>query len=703
MTLKSHDLAHIRSVVLAGHAGAGKTTLAEQVLFRAGAIPRLGRVDDGTAHLDYEPEEQKQHRSLSLAVGTFEHGEHEITLVDTPGYPDFVAEMIEGFHAADAALFVIDASGGVEAGPRDGGQGRPRDRAPRPASCSTSATARTRTRRPRSTRCAPTFGNKIAPLHLAIGAADTFSGYVDLVHRKAYRFEGGKEVEIPIPAELADEVARRRDQLLEAAAEADDDVFEKYLGEEEISRRGARRVPPQGRPRVGPGAGAGRLGGEGHRPQRAARRDRPLPPLARGGGPVRRDRQGRQGGRGRGRTAGQLLVRVFKTAADPFVGRLTYLRVLSGTLKSQGAIVQRHEGRGRADRPAAVPPRQGAGAGAGAAGGRDRRGREARRDRDRRHALDPRAPGSCCRRSTSRSPTLQVAIEPVSKGDLDKMGPALQRMLEEEPTARVERSDTGEQILRAIGEAHVAVITERLKRKFGAAIATRTPTVPYRETIRGTTKAHGRYKKQTGGHGMFGDVWIELEPNPAAGVEFADKVVGGSVPKGFFAGIEKGIRETAAEGVFAGLPADRLQGDAVRRVVPPGRLERAVVQDRGLDGAQGRRAPGEARPARADHDTSRSGSPSSTWARSTATSTAAAAACWAWTSPTGMQVITRPRAPGGAVLVRDRAAVADRRPRARSARPSTTTRTCRRTSPRRSSARTRRTGTARATDRVRRA
>ena len=190
----------------------------------------------------------------------------------------------------------------------------------------------------------------------------------------------------------------------------------------------------------------------------------------------------------------------------------------------------------------------------------------------------------------------------MSKGDLDKMGPALQRMLEEEPTARVERSDTGEQILRAIGEAHVAVITERLKRKFGAAIATRTPKVPYRETIRGTTKAHGRYKKQTGGHGMFGDVWIELEPNPAAGVEFADKVVGGSVPKGFFAGIEKGIRETAAEGVLAGLPADRLQGDPLRRVVPPGRLERALVQDRGLDGAQGRRPAGEARAPRADHD-----------------------------------------------------------------------------------------------------
>src|SRR3954453_10617060 len=234
MTLKSHDLAHIRSVVLAGHAGSGKTTLAEQLLFRAGAIPRLGRVDDGTAHLDYEPEEQKQHRSLSLAVGTFEHGEHEITLVDTPGYPDFLAEMVEGFHAADAALFVVDASGGVEAGLEAAVK---TGRATSTAACFVLNKCDRENADPGAALDAlrAEFGTKIAPLHLAIGAAETFTGYVDLVHRKAYRFEGGKEVEIPIPDDLADEVARRRDQLLEAAAEADDAVFEKYLGEEEVS------------------------------------------------------------------------------------------------------------------------------------------------------------------------------------------------------------------------------------------------------------------------------------------------------------------------------------------------------------------------------------------------------------------------------------------------------------------------------------
>ncbi len=552
MTLKSHDLAHIRSVVLAGHAGAGKTTLAEQVLFRAGAIPRLGRVDDGTAHLDYEPEEQKRNQSLSLAVGTFEHGEHEITVVDTPGYPDFVAEMIEGFHAADAALFVMDASAGVEAGLESAvGVARGTNT----AACFVLNKCDRENADPGRAldELRSAFGTKIAPLHLAIGAADTFSGYVDLVHRKAFRFEGGKEVEIPVPAELADEVARRRDQLLEAAAEADDVVFEKYLGEEEITdaeldaclHKGVRESV------LAPVVVASAAKGIGL----TALLDaivRYLPSPEEEGPYAATDRNGKDV-EVPATADGPLLVRVFKTAADPFVGRLTYLRVLSGTLHSQGGVFNSTKGEderigqllylhGKEQEPAAELR-------AGEIGAVAKLGVTETGD-----TLSTREASLHLPPMTFPEPTLLVAIEPQTKSDLDKMGPALQRMLEEETTARVERSETGEQILRAIGEAHVAVITERLKRKFGSSIVTRTPTVPYRETIRGKTQVHGRYKKQTGGHGMFGDVWLELEPSPGNGVEFADRVVGGSVPKGFFAGIEKGIRETAAEGVFAGYP-----------------------------------------------------------------------------------------------------------------------------------------------------
>jgi len=553
MTMKSVDLPHLRSVVLAGHAGAGKTTLAEQLLFRAGAIPRLGRVDDGTAHLDFEPEEQKRRESLSLAVATFEHDGTRITLVDTPGYPDFVAEVIEGFHAVDGAILVMDASAGVEAGlesavalARSGNhptcffinKGDRENADPLAALDALRAS----------------FGSKVAPLQLAIGSAESFSGYIDLVHRRAWRWDGSTEVEIPIPDDLADEVSRRRDQLLEAAAEADDDVLTKYLEGEEISdpeleaclRKGVKEfvLAP-----VLVGSAAKGIGLRGlldaivrYLPSPADE----APAVAREpktGDPIEVPPD----------PSGPLVARVFKTAADPFVGRLTYLRVFSGTLRSQGHVWNANRGEderigqllllhGKEQEPTGELKAGEIGAVAKLAvteTGDTLASKE-------RPLVLPDIPFP--------TPTLMLAIEPQTKADLDKMGSALQRMREEEPTARVERSDAGEQVLVSMGEAHTSVILERLKRKFGAAVVTKVPKVPYRETIRGKAQAHGRYKKQTGGHGMFGDVWIELEPNPGGGVEFSERVVGGSVPRQFFPGVEKGIRETAADGVIAGYP-----------------------------------------------------------------------------------------------------------------------------------------------------
>jgi elongation factor G len=251
---------------------------------------------------------------------------------------------------------------------------------------------------------------------------------------------------------------------------------------------------------------------------------------------------------------GPLVARVFKTTADPFVGRLTYLRVLSGTLQGQGQAW--NSTRGEPERigqllllhgkdQETVGQLHAGEIGAVAKLSVTATGDSLSSSREQAYRLPP---------LSFPIPTLQVAIEPQTKADLDKMGTALQRMLEEEPSARVERSETGEQILLSMGDAHVAVLGERLKRKFGAAIVTKTPRVAYKETIRGKTQSHGRYKKQTGGHGMFGDVWIEIEPNHGGGVEFAEHVVGGTVPKNFFPGVEKGVREAAAEGVLAGYP-----------------------------------------------------------------------------------------------------------------------------------------------------
>ncbi len=552
MTMKSVDLPHLRSVVLAGHAGAGKTTLAEQMLHRAGAIPRLGRVDDGTAHLDFEPEEQKRRESLSLAVGTFEADGTRISLVDTPGYPDFFADVIEGFAAADGAIFVMDASAGVEAGLE---HAVALGRSSGTAACFFINKSDRENANPTAALDAlrASFGNKIAPLQIAIGAAESFEGYIDLVHRKAWRLEGATEVEVPIPDELAGEVATRRDQLLEAAAEADDDVLTKYLEGEEISdpeleaclRKGVKESI------LAPVLVGSAVKGIGLRGLLDAI-VRYLPSPA--------DEAPTRASGKAGATAeipadenGALLVRVFKTTADPFVGRLTYLRVLSGTLRSQahvwnstrdederiGQLLLLH---GKEQEP--IGELKAGEIGAVAKLTVTETG-DTLSSREKPLVLPP---------LVFPEPSLMVAIEPQSKGDLDKMGPALARMLEEEPTVRLERSATGEQVLRTMGEAHNAVIIERLKRKFGAAIVTHTPRVPYKETIRGKTQVHGRYKKQTGGHGMFGDVWIELEPNPDGGVEFAERVVGGAVPKGFFAGVEKGIREAAEGGVIAGYP-----------------------------------------------------------------------------------------------------------------------------------------------------
>jgi elongation factor G len=553
MTAKSVDLPHLRSVVLAGHAGAGKTTLGEQLLFKSGAVGRVGKVEDGTSHLDFEPEEQKRRETLSLAVATFETDGRRVTILDTPGYLDFVAEVISGFEAADGAILVTDATGGVEAGLE---QAVALGRSTGTAACFFINKCDKENADPGRALDAlrTVFGNKIAPLQLAIGAAHDFTGYVDLVHRKAYTLQGGKEVETAIPDGMTDEVARRRDQLLEAAAEADDDVLTKYLEGEEISdpeleaclRKGVKEsiLAP-----VLVGSSATGIGLQ-------ALLDaivRYLPSPADEGAAKAADKTGA--------TVdvdpdpnGPLLVRVFKTAADPFVGRLTYVRVLSGTLHSQGHAWNAGHGgveerigqllllHGKEQEPIGELT-------AGEIGAVAKLSVTATGDtlssKERPLTLPP---------LSFPEPTLIMAIEPQTKLDLDKMGPALQRMLEEEPSARVERSDAGEQILRTLGDAQAAVIIERLKRKFGAAILTHTPRVPYRESIRGKANAHGRYKKQTGGHGMFGDVWIEIEPNPGGGVEFAEKVVGGSVPRNFFPGVEKGIRETAAEGVFAGYP-----------------------------------------------------------------------------------------------------------------------------------------------------
>ncbi|HEV8516352.1 MAG TPA: elongation factor G [Candidatus Limnocylindrales bacterium] len=551
--MKSVDLPNLRNVVLAGHAGSGKTTLAEHLLHTAGATSRLGKVDDGTSTLDFEPEEQKRRFSLSLATCSLEHDGHRVTLLDTPGYADFVGEVVSGFAAADGALIVMDASSGIEAG------------------LETAVTLGRRTGTAALfvlTRCDrenadPTaaldalrsaFGTKIAPLHVAIGKGDGFRGYVDLVHRKAYAYEKGQRQEVPIPEELAAEVGRRRDQLLEAAAEADDDVLTKYLEGEEVSDAELEACLHKGvRERILAPVFVSSAARDVGVPGILDAIVTYLPSPVEGQGSTAVD------GSGKEETLpadpnGPLVVRAFKTAADPFVGRLTYFRVHSGTLRSHDhAWNPNRREEERIGQVLAIQGKDQDAVGeirAGEIGGVAKLVHTQTGDtltsKERPYTL-PDLPFP--------QPNLPMAVDPESKADLDKLSTALARLQEEDRTVRVERQpETGEQVLWAQGDNHFAVITERLKRKFGAAILTRAPRVPYRETIRGRTQVEGRHKKQTGGHGQFGHVWLEIEPNPGGGVAFAQRVVGGVVPRQYFAGVEKGVREVAAKGPLAGYP-----------------------------------------------------------------------------------------------------------------------------------------------------
>ncbi|MEO6349312.1 MAG: elongation factor G [Candidatus Limnocylindrales bacterium] len=547
------DMSRLRNVVLAGHSDSGKTTLAEHLLHTTGAINRLGKVDDETALMDFEPEEHKRKQSLSLAVATTDYNGYEMTFIDTPGYADFAGEVVQGFAAADAAIMTMDASGGVESGTERAialGRGHGTaalfviTRCERENADPTAALDALRA----------SFGNKIAPLHLAIGRADTFRGYIDLVHRKAYTWEKGTRSEVEIPPELTDEVARRRDQLLEAAAEADDDVLTKYLEGVEITdeeldaclHRGVRDsiLAP-----VLVTSAAHEIGIEGLldaiiRYFPSPDEEKPVPAKDDSGKDVEISQD----------AGGPLLAHVFKTTADPFVGRLTFFRVFSGKIAShdhvwnagqdeEERIGQVLRVKGKDTEPVGVIS-------AGEIGAVAKLVHTHTGD-----TLSAREKPFTMAPIEFPPASLPVAVEPQTKADLDKMGAALTRLVEEDPSVRVERqSETGEQLLWAQGESHIAVIVERLKRKFGAAVLTRSPRIPYRETIRSKTQAEGRHKKQTGGRGQFGHVWLEIEPNPEAGVEFGTKVVGGSVPRQFWAGVEKGVRDIAEKGPIAGYP-----------------------------------------------------------------------------------------------------------------------------------------------------
>jgi len=550
----------IRNVALVGHRGSGKTTLAEAILFESGVVNRLGRVEDGTTVCDFEDDEHERGMSIGAAVTSFEHDERKVNMIDTPGEPSFVAEALGALRVVDAAVFVVNAVMGVEVHTER--LWRRADEEGLPRLVFVNMLDRERAdffRALESLKSA--FGQHVVATEIPIGSEHEIRGVIDLIDMTAFEYSGegrGNAKQIEIPEALQAQAEVYRENLMDEVAENSDALMERYLEGEEISHAEIVAALKKGVTEghlfpVTCGVATKNLGT--NRLLQALVEDLPSPAM-RGAARVTR---------GSGEDAeeielapdddAELVAFVFKTTADPYTGRINMLRVCSGVLKSDSHAqnVTRHEkeriGQLSAPEGKEMTPIDELGSGDIGAVAKLKETRAgdvlAAKDTDLRFPpLDLPAP------------VMAFAYEAKTKGDEDKAANAIRRLSEEDPTLDVHRDpQTGEQIIAGLSQIHVEVIVDRMKRRFGAEIVLHPPQVPYIETIRKPAKAHGRYKKQTGGRGQFGDCHIEIEPNEAgAGFEFVNAIKGGSIPGSFIPAVEKGVIETMANGVLAGYP-----------------------------------------------------------------------------------------------------------------------------------------------------
>ncbi|OLB33978.1 MAG: elongation factor G [Ktedonobacter sp. 13_2_20CM_53_11] len=544
--MKVYRAEQIRNVALISHVGAGKTSLVDAALFDSGAVTRQGKVDEGSSISDYDPDELKRHISLNAKVLPVEWKNHKINFIDTPGYADFVGEVKAGLRVADAALVVVTAEKGVEVGTELTWQYADERNLPRMVLINkldrdnTSFDTALKSLRDQ-------FGLKVVPLQIPIGEQSSFRGVVDLISQKGYTFEGGNKVqEIAIPAELQESIGSYREQLIESAVESDDEIMEKFLEGEELSNEEILSVIKKGT-RSGQlipvlcGAGSKNIAVQ-------TLLDAVVDYLPGAADALPEDAKAFDD---------TLSMFVFKTAAAQ-VGTISYFRVYSGTLKpdthvynvqtkADERIGQLITTRGKTQEPATEIPAGDFGAVTKLTN--THTGDTLAGSKDVTTALDP---------INFPEPCYTIAVYPRSQADLDKMGNALNRAAEEDRTLRVTRDpDTAEVLLSGMGESHLQIVIEGIKRKFGVDLESRDQRISYRETIRKKTRANGRHKRQSGGHGQFGDVWLEIEPLPIGSEEtfvFEDKIVGGVVPGQYIPGVEKGVRESLRRGFISGNP-----------------------------------------------------------------------------------------------------------------------------------------------------
>lgn len=550
--MNQYQAKNIVNLAVAGHSGAGKTSLAEAMLYLAGASDRRGKVGEGNTVCDYDPEEIRRKASISAAVAPLEWKNKKINLLDAPGLFDFEGGLCESMRAADTVLVVISGKDGISVGTEKAFEAAEKRGLAKIFFVNGLCDESARFYRVFEDLKAQ-FGPSVCPVVVPFIQDGQANIYINLLEYKAYDYSGGKPVAVPMP-DMGDRLEGLRTAIYEAVAETDDALFEKYFAGEEFT-------PEEVIVGVSKGVKSGTItpvfcgdamlmrgmeqfmDGVAWLAPSAEEKAAEIA-LDVDGNPVELSVN----------EDGAAVALVFKTVADPFIGKLSYLKVISGKVSTETPLVNMRTGNtervGKTVMMIGKKQEDVKYIGAGDIGAVPK------------FAAVNTGDTLC---SPTRkvvlagveypTPALSMAIVPKNKGEEDKVAQGMLRLSEEDPTLKFSNnSETHELIVGGLGEQHLDVAVSKLKAKFGVEVTLKTPKVPYRETIRKMVQVQGRHKKQTGGHGQFGDVWIEFSPCDSDGLEFSERVVGGSVPKGFFPAVEKGLRECILKGPLAGYP-----------------------------------------------------------------------------------------------------------------------------------------------------
>ncbi len=561
--MKDYTVDKLRNVCLMSHGGAGKTTLAEAMLFNTGVLDRFGKVNDGNTTSDYDPEEIKRKISISTSIAPCEWKDYKINIIDTPGYFDFVGEVKQGIRVSDAAVILVPAKGGVAVGTEKSWAYAKEQGIPKMFFVNRMDEENANFFEVLG-QLTNTFGKSVIAFQLPIVEGEKFTGFVDVLGMTAKKFDKDKLIDTAIPAGLNDKISAIKDAMNEAIAETSEDLMEKFFGGEEFTPEDVKKGLSLG---IADGSIVPVLCGSAYLnlgiqtlmdtlieylPSPAYK---PVTKAVKPGTDTVIELKATP--------QESMSALVFKTIADPFVGKISIFRVYSGTLKSDSVVLnttaektektaQVFMLRGKKQIPVDKLIAGDIGAVAKL------------QFTNTNDTLCDQAKPVMLEKIEFPEPALSLAVEPKAKGDEEKIGTGLTRLQDEDPTFKVSlNTETHQTIISGVGEQHLDVIVSKLKAKFGVSVNLIDPKVPYRETIKKKVKVEGKHKKQSGGHGQYGHVWVEFEHGDTEDLQFEEKIFGGSVPKQYHPAVEKGLREAIPHGILAGYPVVNLKATLV--------------------------------------------------------------------------------------------------------------------------------------------